>query len=118
MKYFLAFWCAEGIEYLDEITHAAPENNDLERAQARLSGKKFEDPGAKIAKRVASMQLRGRYNPQRQYELWGFRSGDEVDFDDIKAWAETDVQGFVDWVRKNGHAFLDQRHMEPKRMIR
>lgn len=117
MKYFLAFWCAEGIEHLEEITHAAPENTDLERAQARLEGSIFVDPADAVNSRVNAMQMRGRFNPQRQYELWGFRADDSVQFEDIEAWADTDAQSFVDWVRANGSKFLDDRHLEPRRVI-
>jgi hypothetical protein len=117
MKYFLAFWCAEGIEHLEEITHAAPENTDMERAQARLMNEEFDDPAKLINQRVSFLCMRGRYNPQRQYELWGFRVDDSVEFDDIQAWADTDPQNFVDWVRLNGTKFLDDRHMEPRRAI-
>lgn len=117
MKYFLAFWCAEGIEYLEEITHASPEKNDLERAQAYLMDEEFDDPVKPINQRVKAMYMRGRFNPQRQYELWGFRADDSVQFEDIEAWAGSDAQGFVNWVRANGVKFLDDRHLEPRRMI-
>ena len=118
MKYFLAFWCAEGIEHLTEITHAAPENVGPEQMQAAILGESYDDPSKDVASMVQAMRMRGRFNPQRQYELWGFTTDDDVEFHDITSWADRDTQSFVDWVRKNGTSFLDDRIQEPTRKIR
>jgi hypothetical protein len=97
-RYYLAMWDCHGFEYLEEITRFHPD----EWAKASL----FESiKQSKVAKQegfppIQSMLLRARFNSQRNYGIYVFTSTDDVTFEDIKAWSESDPQGLVNWIRE------------------
>jgi len=109
VRYFLVSWDNLGVEYLEDITKYHP----AEWAKQHLLNAIKDStsmPDNPLSARVTAMTLRARYNSQRHYELYVFTATDSLSFDDVKAWGESDPQGFADFVRKN-HALkiLDQR---------
>ena len=98
MKRFLAYWCNEGFEYLDDITEY--EHWEKRNLFEILNDRK---PTANpIHKMISHMLLRARFNPQRYYELYVFSADNDCQLSDIKEWAHTDPQSLVDWIRING----------------
>lgn len=97
-RYYLAFWDCNGFEYLEDITRFHPD----EWARTHLLD---SIKNSKVVKQegfppIQSMSLRARFNPQRNYGLYVFTSTEDVTFEDIKQWSETDPQGLVDWIRE------------------
>ena len=98
-RYYLAFWDCNGFEYLDDITRFHP---DVWAKQHLFDSIK----NSKVTKQtgfppIHALEMRARFNSQRNYGLYVFTSTEDVDLEAIKAWSETDPQGLVDWIREN-----------------
>jgi hypothetical protein len=100
MRYFLTMWDEMGIECLQDITDEHPDNHA--RAHLFTAIKNSEPmPKSQLGSQVQAMLMRARFNSQRQYEIYVFTAEDDFELDDINRWVKDDLQGFVDWVRKN-----------------
>ena len=103
MKYFLAFWCCEGFEYIADISeHQHWEANNTALV---LAGQE-PDKSCKLSQQITAMKLRAQFNPQRNYELYAFTATDSVAEQDLKDWAESSPQTLADWIRANGSAIV------------
>ena len=99
MRYILAAWCSDGFECLQDITSMHPDNYEKGQIIEALKG---NTPQANpLSHQISMMKLRARFNSQRQYEIYIFTTGDDVDFKDIEDWMIGDAQNLVDWIRKN-----------------
>lgn len=109
-KTFLAFWCCEGLEYLEDISESVGEQWNEAEIMATLSGEGMLAELLKIRKDIVSrinfMSMRAQYNPQRNYELYTFNTDETMDKDDIMALFDSDPQFIVDWIRENGQAHV------------
>ena len=116
MRYYLVTWDNLGVEFFTEITKYHPDNVARETLFASI--KKGEKQWLTPSFNIEHLKLRARFNPQRHYEIYVFTSDDDLDEDAIKAWFESDPQGFADWVREN-HSLkiLDDRASSTKPVI-
>ena len=116
MKYFLAMWCDEGFETVQDITANHPEN--WEKANLFDMVKKgIELEVNPLAQQVAAMRLRAQFNSQRHYEIYIMSSDDSVDVTDVAEWGNSDPQGLVDWVRVNHYAKIYDDRANPSRRV-
>ena len=100
MRYFLVMWDEMGIECLQDITDEHPDN--MARAHLFTAIKNSAPiPKSQLGTQIQAMLMRARFNSQRQYEIYVFTSADSVSLSDMDTWVNDDIQGFVDWVRKN-----------------
>jgi hypothetical protein len=115
MKYFVAYWCCDGFEYIEDITKYSPESWDLENAMSVLSGGK--EKANTLNQRLNAMTLRARYNSQRDYELYGFKTHNYISESDIKEWADRDPQSLVNWIRENGVSMVTKAKKTKQRPV-
>jgi len=110
MKCFIAFWCNEGFEYVEDITKLHPDIVNMEIAQAILSGETAptqpERKQSELGKRIHGMKMRGQFNSQRDYELYLFTAQETLTYDDVMQWVDSTPQDAVDWIRRNGSPLL------------
>ena len=104
MKYFLAYWCNEGLESLTDITKYA--NWKHQQLVDTIAGK--EKKPNPINQIIFYMEMRARHNPQRYYELYSFST--EIDEEDIKTSFEEDPQMMADLIRKIGTKVFSHRN--------
>jgi hypothetical protein len=103
MKYFLAYWCSEGLESITDITKY--KNWKQQQLVDIIAGKK-KTPNP-LDKMLFYMEMRARYNPQRYYELYAFNT--DLDEEDIKRGFEDDPQMMADLIRKIGTKVFSHR---------
>ena len=89
---FLAMWDCNGLECLFDIT-----NHDHDMLMAKLKGETF-----KVPYNLSIMMIRARANLQRSYEIYSFTTVD-MDYDDVKAFFDSDPQTMVNSIREQGH---------------
>lgn len=107
-NYFLAYWCNEGFEALEDITKYE-KWDQLQLIELLKDNKATKNP---LWGMIGHMKLRMRFNPQREYELYAFMSTPSVNHEDILEWMRNDPQSLVDWIRKNGVKIAsDKNHM-------
>lgn len=104
-NYFLAFWCSDGFESIEDITEYA--DWDVFQAQERLSGNRVETNP--INQRITYYKLRARFNSQRHYELYGIRANDSITTEHLWQMAEENPQGTADMIRENGVKIYSDR---------
>lgn len=63
-------------------------------------------------------ELRARYNPQRNYEIYIITATPGIGENDIRNMFEADPQGAADTIRKIGHKFYSDRRVEERIVIR
>lgn len=113
MKKWIAYWCNEGFEYLDEITQY--EHWDQEQLVDILADRKPQ-PNP-LNELINNMTMRARFNPQRHYELYAFSSTSDLKLDDLKTWSEEEPQTFVNWIRGNGVKLYSDHDPKPRKVI-
>jgi hypothetical protein len=116
MKYFLAMWCDEGFETVQDITANHPENWEKSKLFDMVK-KGIELEVNPLAQQVAAMRLRAQFNSQRHYEIYIMSSDDSVDVTDVAEWGNSDPQGLVDWVRVNHYAKIYDDRANPSRRV-
>lgn len=109
-NFYIVSWSIEGIECCKDITSLRPD----EWAKKTLfeTIKQGEASGGKnpLSDIVNAILLRARFNPWRHYEVYVFTAAPSITLADIEEMYETNVQYFVNWVRKNHvRKMLDQR---------
>ncbi len=102
MRYILASWCSEGFECLQDITSMHPDHFEKGQIMEALKGNTPQKNP--LAQQIAHMKLRARFNSQRQYEIYVFTMGDDIDFKDVEDWMISDPQSLVDWIRINHYS--------------
>jgi hypothetical protein len=98
MRYYIVSWDCLGVEFLDDITRYHPDN--WAKAHLLESIKTGKMPDCNYPN-LFPITMRARFNGHRHYEIYVFTSEDDIDEEAIRAWFETDPQGFADWVREN-----------------
>lgn len=96
MKYWLAMWDEFGFESILNITDCAPEYEAF-RVLADES-----DGNAELNRIIFYMKMRAQFNSQRSYEIYGFKSTDDIDDTSLHDWANDNPQSLVDFIRENG----------------
>lgn len=91
---FLFMWCNEGLESIIPITEYEHE--------AVLNAIRIGSTVTKLNEIIWSMQLRARFNSQRQYEIYAMECDDELSEDDLRQCFDDDPQGIVDVIRERG----------------
>lgn len=97
-RYFIAFWCCDGFEVLEDIT--ACQNWEQQQLIDALSDKEIK-PNP-MNQMITYATLRGRMNSQREYELYAFMANEDINKDDLVDWASKSPQSLVNWIRANG----------------
>ena len=109
-KTFIAFWCNEGLEYLEDVSNFVGEVWKEEQVIATLSGESALEALLQTQHRMAQtlqgLRLRAQYNPQRNYELYSFNIVDQLDQEDIESMFTDNPQFIVDWIRQHGTAHI------------
>ena len=113
MKKWLAYWCNEGFEHIKEITQY--EHWDQEQLVEILADRNPQ-PNP-LNQLINNMTLRARFNSQRQYELYVFKSTSDLELADLTAWSEEDPQSLVNWIRGNGVKLYSDHDPKPRRVI-
>lgn len=114
---WLAFWCNEGLECLLNVSEFIDKSKN-ELAEKIKTGK---DPHISAEKElnsiINSMSFRGRFNPERHYELYTFNANADMTEKTLKEWFDTAPQSAVDWIRKNGNPIIKKTVSTSKPVI-
>ena len=106
LGYFAIMWDCYGLESVARVPDPA------DRTFALLKG--VEPPAMP---NINMWELRARFNPQRNYEIYLITATPGIDEDDIRAMFEADPQGSAETIRRIGHQFVSQRDTS-ERVIR
>lgn len=106
---FVAMWDCTGLEYVGDITQAKQS-----RTWAALQDKSSEH----VIPNILHLELRARYNTQRHYEIYLFSAQTGITADDVREMFESDPQQAADTIRRIGHKFYSDRHVEHDIKIR
>ena len=113
MKKWLVYWCNEGFEHIREITQ-------YERwEQQQLVDILSDQPPRSnpLNQLINNMTMRARFNSDRHYELYAFKSTDDLELQDLQDWANSEPQSFVNWIRGNGVKIHSDRDPRPQKAI-
>lgn len=119
---FLVSWDMYGVEMCIDITEK------LERANLIHKENLFEfikDPEAdppndamrEINRYVTMQTMRGRMNPQRNYEMYVVKTSTDITEEDLRGYFEDDPQGAADMIRERGTKLMSHRNLERKQVI-
>jgi hypothetical protein len=113
MNKWLAFWCCEGFECIIDIS--SYENWDQQQLIEILCDRpQRENP---LNHLISNMKMRARFNPDRQYELYVFKSSVDVEKSQLDHWADHDPQSLADWIRSNGVKLYSDHHRSTAKRI-
>jgi len=105
---YLVYWCNEGLESVVPITEY--EQIDVENTFRILKDEdKIRNPMYGI---IQMMIMRGRFNPQRHYELYAVDCLEDIDKEDLETMFESDPQSAVDLIRERGLKIYSDRAQE------
>jgi hypothetical protein len=104
---FIAMWCNEGLEYLEDITEV-----QQEQTWAVLKNEK-----ARELPNLAALKLRAQYNTQRHYEIYIVNASPGITKDDLVAMFEADPQYAADTIRRIGHQYHSDRASNNDRVV-
>lgn len=105
-----------------DITEDVERGNDFEKESLFERIKNPEDEPhnehvSKLNKMIHMMQLRARFNPQRNYEIYMLNTTDGVSKQDLEQWFTDSPQAAVDRVREIGTQLLSHRDTQPERRV-
>lgn len=102
---FIIMWHSGGFEAIVDV-------NDLMQEQVFqvLAGEQVDD---KISSVIHYMKLRARFNPQRNYEIYGLRSSPDIDKELIEKMFDESPQEIVDLIRSHGVKLHSDRVTSP-----
>jgi hypothetical protein len=106
LGYFAIMWDCYGLEAVARIPDPA------DRTFALLKG--VEPPAVP---NINMWELRARFNPQRNYEIYLITAVPGIDEDDIRGMFEADPQSAADTIRRIGNKFVSHRDTS-ERVIR
>jgi 5-formyltetrahydrofolate cyclo-ligase len=110
MKTYLAFWCCDGLQYIEDVSSLIGEEYEAHKIQAELEGVPDDNRRQKTAKAISQMQTVAHYNPQRNYELYFFTANETITIEIIQDLFEDDPQFIVDFIRENGQPVVQKYH--------
>ena len=102
---FAIMWDCYGLEAIARVPDPA------DKTFALLKG--VEPPALP---NINMWELRARYNPQRNYEIYLITATPGIDEEDIRDMFETDPQGSAETIRRIGQKFFSDRETA-KRLI-
>jgi hypothetical protein len=119
---FLLSWDCYGLEACVDITEDVGRGNDFEKESLfqRIANPEEEPHNEhvmKLNKMIHMMQLRARFNPQRNYEIYMLNAKKGVSKADIEQWFQDSPQAAVDRVREIGIRLLSHRDTQPERRV-
>lgn len=122
MNKFLLSWDCYGLEACVDITEDVGRGNDFEKESLfqRIANPEEEPHNEhvmKLNKMIHMMQLRARFNPQRNYEIYMLNAKKGVSKADIEQWFQDSPQAAVDRVREIGIRLLSHRDTQPERRV-
>ncbi len=98
LGHFAIMWDCYGLESVARVPDPA------DRTFALLKG--VEPPAMP---NINMWELRARFNPQRNYEIYLITATPGIDEDDIRDMFERDPQGSADTIRRIGQKFVSYR---------
>lgn len=118
---FILSWDCNGLECCRDITALVNRSNAFERESLfeRIKNPDQEptnEPLNEISKFLHYLQMRARFNPQRNYEIYMVHTVEGVDEQDLKELFERNPQGSADLVRVQGVKLYSDRETT-KRVI-
>ena len=122
MNKFLLSWDCYGLEACVDITEEVGRGNDFERESLfeRIKNPEQEPHNEhviKLNKMIHMMQLRARFNPQRNYEIYMLNTTESVSKADLEQWFEASPQAAVDRIREIGIQLLSHRDTQPEKRV-
>lgn len=122
MSKFLLSWDCYGLEACVDITEDVERGNDFEKESLfeRIKNPNEEPHNeyvSKLNKMIHMMQLRARFNPQRNYEIYMINATEGVSKEDIVQWFEGSPQAAADRCREIGTQLLSHRETQPERRV-
>lgn len=107
---YLIYWCNEGLESIVPITEY--EQVDIENTFRILNDQEVaRNPMYSI---IQMMIMRGRFNPQRHYELYAIDCSEGITKEDLETMFESDPQSAADLIRDKGLKVYSDRAQENK----
>lgn len=103
LGYFAIMWDCYGLESVARVPDPA------DRTFALLKG---DEPPA--MPNINMWELRARFNPQRNYEIYLITATPGINEDDIRRMFEADPQGSADTIRRIGHKFVSHRETKER----
>jgi hypothetical protein len=105
-----------------DITEDVGRGNDFERESLfeRIKNPEEEPHNEhviKLNKMIHMMQLRARFNPQRNYEIYMINATDGVSKEDIEQWFTDSPQEAANRCREIGTQLLSHRETQPERRV-
>ena len=118
---FILSWDCEGLEACVDITDDLMRCDDFERESIfeRIKNPNVEPHNEalnKITKMIHMMQLRARYNPQRNYEIYKINTTPSIDKDSMIRMFEEDPQAAADLIRDRGDQLYSDRRHSPRKI--
>jgi len=104
--YFAIMWDCHGLEAVARV----PDPADITFAMLANKPKP-------AAPNINMWELRARYNPQRNYEIYLITATPGIDEQDIRDMFENDPQGSADTIRRIGEKFYSDRADKSKVLI-
>ena len=122
MNKFILMWDCYGLESCTDITEKLERGNDFEREKIFeiLKNPEIEphnEAVAEINRMVHMMQLRARFNPQRNYEIYMLSTTDSISKEDVIEWFEENPQQAAERTRELGVQLLSHRETNPERRV-
>jgi hypothetical protein len=102
---FAIMWDCYGLEAVERVP------DESEHTFAVLANQPRPD-----LPKIHHWELRARFNPQRNYEIYIITATPGIDEDDIRDMFEADPQGAADTIRRIGQKFVSHRDTS-KRVI-
>lgn len=119
---FLVSWDMYGVEMCIDITEKLERANVIDKENIFEVIKDPEanppnEPMREINRYVSMQTLRGRMNPQRNYEMYVVKTSTDITEEDLRGYFEDDPQGAADMIRERGTQLMSHRNLERKQVI-
>lgn len=119
---FIVSWDCEGLEACVDITHKLERCNDFERDSIfeRIKNPEVEPHNTalnEITKMIHMMQLRARYNPQRNYEIYKINTTAGITASDLTRMFEDSPQSAADLIRDRGDKLYSDRRTTERKIL-
>lgn len=119
---FIVVWDCEGLEACVDITDKLVQCEDFERESIfeRIKHPEVEPRNESlrsITKMIHVMQLRARYNPQRNYEIYKVNTTEGITESDLKNMFEETPQAAADLIRENGDKLYSDRRANERKIL-
>lgn len=113
MKTFLFSWCCDGFECIRDITKF--ESFEEDNFALLLQGK--EEKTDELGRFIHMLQLRARFNPQRNYEIYAIKTSPDFTEEYFNTMADDDPQMLVDLIRDRGVELYSDRKTSRSKIL-